>query len=870
MYNSSSLVEVYCTRPNCQDPINRIPEKRLSTRPVRQLYCTNCGMPLILEGRFLPLRLLIPDEERGGFGRTFTGWDLNFDERHLRVIKQLHPRSTPSQSHLEAIEKMFKREGNVLERLRHPQIPRALAFFAVETAVDLQNQFAKGANHWQKLFYLVQDYIQGQNLAQELRQRGPFLEDEVSKILQQLLEVLKYVHNEGVIHRDIKPSNIMRCETDGRLYLIDFGAVKQVVVTGISTEQSTVFPATPHYAPPEQVAGKAVSFSSDLYSLAATCVCLLTDKNPKDLRHEDRWNWRKYANVSNNFAGILDRMLLPEPQQRFQSAEQVMAALSQQLLSEQPTVIDLKQDSTVPPTPSFLNPLIRRPQRLVNKYKWIFVVGAVLLGLAIALASPKIWSIIFAPSPPEEPQLSANDFTRGEESLLHENIESSSTVCKQAFDKKRDGMQAFGAQNFPVAKEKFQAAIDLFKQANLTCSVDPETLIFLNNTKANIKDNPPITIAVVVPINGSDEFSKLAEDVLRGVAHIQENLNNKSNGIQGRLLQVMIVRDDNDPDKAKRAAMHLASHNIPGDRNFNGNVFAVIGHFTSDVTLIVGDVYESKKIVAVSSTSTAVRQSNSNSSDYKFNLSKYVFRTATNDSVAADDLFWYVQKIPGSGKGAIFFNSRQIYSKSLKEAFEKKFASGKIVSCDLFKRSVDYCVKQTNSAKFRMLDFGVGKAADVLLAIERNQSQLPLLGGDALYSDDKLSTDFGKKTENMVLAVPTHVELTTQSFKEESIKLWGTKFVGWRTITAYDAVQVIVEGLKKQGNNPSPQGLYDVLDDPNFSTQGATGKVQFDSQHDRKVNPEDKNKLGVLVRVQRKCKPDDKNDNYKFCLLEQQ
>jgi ABC-type branched-subunit amino acid transport system substrate-binding protein/serine/threonine protein kinase len=863
MYNSNSLLEVYCTRPSCQYPINRIPEERLSTRPVRQLHCNNCGMPLILEGRFLPLRLLVPDEERGGFGRTFTAWDLNFEEQHLRVIKQLHPKSTPPESQLEVIERMFKREAKVLERLRHPQIPRSLAFFPVDTSPDLQNQFAKGANHQQKFFYLVQDYIEGQNLAQKLREKKQFSENEVLMILQQLLEILKYVHNEGVIHRDIKPSNIMRCETDGRLYLIDFGAVKQVVVTGIPTEQSTVFPATPDYAPPEQVAGRAVSFSSDLYSLTVTCICLLTGKHPKQLRREDRWIWRQYANVSDNFAGILDRMLLAEPEQRFQSAEQVIAALSEQPLSEQPTVIEKPNRNTSPLPPPSGNQPTRNQQRLINWY----IVGSVLLGLAIALASPKIWSIIF-PRFQEELQLSANDFTRGEEPLLNENIELSSTACKPAFDKKRDGMQAFGAQKFSVAKENFQAAINQF--ARLRCSVDPETLIFLNNTKANIQGNPPITIAVVVPINGSDEFSKLAKDVLRGVAHVQENLNNQSNGIEGRLLQVMIVRDDNDPDKAKRVAMHLASHNIPGDRNFNANILGVIGHFTSDVTLIAGDVYESKKIVAVSPTSTAVRQSNSNSSDYKFNLSNYVFRTATTDSVAADDLFEYVQTNLDSGKGAILFYSKQIYSQSLKEAFEKKFASGEIVSCDLFKHSVDYCVEQTKSAKFRMLDFGVGRAADVLLAIERNQSQLPLLGGDALYNDDKLSTGFGKKTENMVLAVPTHVEITTPSFKEESIKLWGTQFVGWRTITAYDAAQVIVEGLKKQGNNPSPQGLYDVLNNPNFSTQGATGTVQFDAQHDRKVNPEDKNKLGVLVRVQRQCKSDDNNDKYKFCLLEQQ
>ncbi|WP_414589302.1 protein kinase domain-containing protein [Scytonema sp. PCC 10023] len=889
MDNSSPSIEIYCTRPNCQDPITQISEERLAGRPVRQLHCINCGMPLIVEGRFLPKRLLVPDEEQGGFGRTFIAEDLK-KHNSLCVIKQLHPRVTHKKLQLDVIQRLFEREANVLHRLNHSQIPRALEFAVVEAPPNLQDQFLQGSDNRQKFFYLMQDYIKGQNLAQELSQRRQFSEDEVLEILHQLLEVLKYVHSEGVIHRDIKPSNIMRCEADGRLYLIDFGAVKQVVVAGVPTEQSAVI-GTKYFAPPEQQAGKAVSFSSDLYSLAATCVCLLTGRKPEKLRHEDRWNWRQYANVSDNFAGILDRMLLPEPEQRFQHAKDVITALSQEEFQppeqEHSSSRSTKQhrqlvispiSKLVPPWLSQI-PTFREPSSFFNQLKKflkkrVLIVGAIFLGLAIALASPKIQSIIFPPPPPspQEQPLSPNYFSRGEESLINQSIESSTTLCQQAFNKKTGGMQAFGAQNFQLAKDNFQTAINLFKQANLKCSVDPETLIFLNNAKANIKGNP-LTIAVVVPFNESNEFRKLTEDVLRGVAHVQKNLNNQSNGIQGRLLQVIIARDDNDSSKAKRVAKHLAQKNIPGDRNFNGNILAVIGHYTSDVTLIAGEVYESK-IVAVSPTSTAVRQSNSSSSGYKFNLSEYVFRTATNDSVAADDLFKYVQTIPGSGKGAILFNSQtSSYSQSLKEAFEKKFAQGNVVSCDLSKFRVHECVQQAQDAKFLMLALGAEEAAtsNGLLAIQLIDRRKPLLGGDTLYNDAIFPLDDkARNANNVVLAVPSHVDVTTPAFKKESIQLWGTQYVGWGALTAYDATQTIVEALKKQGNNPSRPGLYNVLNDPNFSTQGATGKVQFDAQHDRKVNPEDDNKLGVLVRVQRKCKPDDKNDNYKFCLLEQQ
>ena len=209
MVSGNPLVEVYCTRPNCQDPVNTIPEKNLYTKPIKQRFCANCGMPLILEKSFVPLRPLVPETERGGFGRTFLARDLKFPDLPLRVIKQLHPRVSATESQLADIERLFRKEASVLGQLAHSQIPRAWAFTRVEAPRDLQESTVN-ANQQSTFFYLVQDFIDGQNLAQELNQKGQFSETEVVKIMQQLLEILRYIHSEGVIHRDIKPSNIMR------------------------------------------------------------------------------------------------------------------------------------------------------------------------------------------------------------------------------------------------------------------------------------------------------------------------------------------------------------------------------------------------------------------------------------------------------------------------------------------------------------------------------------------------------------------------------------------------------------------------------------------------------------------------------------
>ncbi|PLZ96485.1 hypothetical protein CEN50_18495 [Fischerella thermalis CCMEE 5268] len=133
----------------------------------------------------------------------------------------------------------------------------------------------------------------------------------------------------------------------------------------------------------------------------------------------------------------------------------------------------------------------------------------------------------------------------------------------------------------------------------------------------------------------------------------------------------------------------------------------------------------------------------------------------------------------------------------------------------------------------------------------------------SLYSDDTLQ--YKDKVNNMVLAVSSAMELFPESFRKESIKLWGTEYVSWKTATTYDATQVILEGLRKIQVEPNREALYNELSAPDFSVEGATGTVRFDAKHDRV--PE-KNKIGVLVQVKQKCKPEDQ-PRYRFCLIQE-
>lgn len=331
-------MEIYCTRPGCPRPLNffaDLDDNNL-VKTVQQKYCTACGMHLILDGRYLSTKLL----GRGGFGAAFLARDRRTPGMRRCVVKQFQPAGDLTPPQLQIAQNLFAREGEVLEELgSHPQIPDLFAFFDI-TVPSIQ------PGKQDKFFYLVQEFIDGHNLEEELAQKGKFSQDEVLFLLREILPVLKFVHNSGSIHRDIKLSNIMR-DRNGRLYLLDFGAVKQVTKATPGGSSTGIY--SMGFAPPEQMAGGQVYPSTDLYALAVTCIILLTGKQPTELFdvYKNQWNWRSQAQVSaseavarewNRFADILDQMLLPAPNQRFQSADEVLHALTPSSPSPPPPV----------------------------------------------------------------------------------------------------------------------------------------------------------------------------------------------------------------------------------------------------------------------------------------------------------------------------------------------------------------------------------------------------------------------------------------------------------------------------------------------------------------------------------------------------
>jgi serine/threonine-protein kinase len=387
-------MEILCTRPHCPRPKNFFADlDRSSTlKTVQQKYCTSCGMPLILAGRYLPRKLL----GEGGFGRAFLAFDRYTPTIRSCVVKQFQPSGKFTQQQLEVAQNLFEREAEVLEKLgnKHKQIPDLYAFFPLIVPSSSENKE-------EQFFYLVQEFIDGQTLEEELAAKGRFSESEVRLILTEILPVLQFVHENGSIHRDIKPSNIMR-SVDGTLFLLDFGAVKQVTAGASNNPKgSSTGIYSIGFAPPEQMSGTQVYPSTDLYSLAVTCVNLLTGKITEELydTYTNRWNWRNYApQISDRLAEILDRSLLPTPSDRFASAKEVLDALNSANFSSTtmqkppPTPTSTPQKVRVVTTPSF------RPQKRQPSFSLLEILSsAAFTGFEGVLLSIAFASIFSAP-----------------------------------------------------------------------------------------------------------------------------------------------------------------------------------------------------------------------------------------------------------------------------------------------------------------------------------------------------------------------------------------------------------------------------------------------------------------------------------------
>ncbi|BAY62029.1 serine/threonine protein kinase [Calothrix brevissima NIES-22] len=370
-------MQVFCTKNHVNNGSNR--------------FCTHCGEPLPLPvGQLVDKRYkIIRQLGQGGFGRTYLAEDKNQGNKQC-VLKEFAPQVQDPQD-LQKAKELFEREAKTLKKLQHPQIPKFHA--------SLQEKLGG-----KDFFFLVQDYIDGDNYRQLLEQRQSqkqtFSEEEVLTLLEKILPVLAYLHSKDVVHRDISPDNLIWRRSDNLPVLIDFGGVKQLPASqGFWFTQlavhNTLLGKT-GYAPEEQLRQGKVYFSSDLYSLAVTALVLLTGKEPQALydSYQGIWLWGKEIKVSPKLEAVFKKMLAYQPNARYQNANQVLKDLPTKVGTvaakpQNPQITKLKTMIVAPggkQTRQVISKIHQKTQLIANKMPlpvWLRPFAVSMLGTSV-------------------------------------------------------------------------------------------------------------------------------------------------------------------------------------------------------------------------------------------------------------------------------------------------------------------------------------------------------------------------------------------------------------------------------------------------------------------------------------------------------
>lgn len=402
-------------------------------------------------------------------------------------------------------------------------------------------------------------------------------------------------------------------------------------------------------------------------------------------------------------------------------------------------------------------------------------------------------------------------------------------------DAKRSGVQTFQEGDFAKAAKYFEQSLQ--QQPN-----DPESQIYLNNSRAFGRN--PIKVAVSVPIGTNPN---VAQELLRGVAQQQTELNN-TGGVYGRPVQVLIANDDN----KKGQIVEGIAQRLVSDRT----ILAVIGHNASEASVAAAPIYEQGKLVMITPTSYAAKLSSSGI---------YIFRMVPGIPKIAEMLVNRIVATKPNAQIAICSDSRTPDGGTYQDSFDQYLAHLEKtqhanihriwIACDFSKQNFNAgaMVKQLQDQHVNTLLFvpqidHIDQAIDFMRA---TQGKFTLFGSPTFVTDK--TAELGQETTNgMETAVPWHpISAPDQTFPRQAQLRWGVAS-NWRTAMAYDALKAISVGLQKSINtdplqkSPTRESLQAVLRDQTFATTGASGEIRFLPSGDRLVE-----NMGTVLQMQR-------------------
>jgi ABC-type branched-subunit amino acid transport system substrate-binding protein len=352
------------------------------------------------------------------------------------------------------------------------------------------------------------------------------------------------------------------------------------------------------------------------------------------------------------------------------------------------------------------------------------------------------------------------------------------------------GSEYFKKGDYRKAEKFFYLA----KEANRN---DPIPQIYLNNTKArSTGKRNPLKLAVVT---GIDFYGSTSKEIFRGVADAQDEFN-KSGGKNGRLLEIVIANDGNEPEISKKVAEKLVNES---------DILGIIGHHASESSEVAIPIYRRKGLAIVSPTSS--------SSKLKDDVFFRVIQTTTE---AAKLYAKYIKNTLHSDSIAIFYDQKSVYAQSLQEDFIKAFddLGGKvdINNTSVFDREqtsppdIDAEIDNIISYQIKTVVLIPSvKTNSIVRAFARanqektkklNIENLNLIFAMSVFEQPTLDIG-GDALKGASLAAPCVNK--TSLYMKGAIKRWQQKNIYWRTMTGYDATQAFIGAINKSSNEPT-------------------------------------------------------------------
>jgi serine/threonine protein kinase len=794
---------------------------------------------------------------KGGFGETFLAQDLQIPGNPYRLLKKFLPQHR-DESVIQHAKEYFEREATILDNLRHDRIPRLNDFFEEEGE-----------------FYLVMEYIRGKTLAQVLSSGQLMSESEVIDLLEDILKILTYLHefpfgevgtpeNElnisHVIHRDIKPSNIICRERDGKLVLIDFGAVKQI--SQISTRNQNRDPLTlafnsGDYTPPEQYRGAGPKPPNDIYALGIVGLEALTGKT-SDEAYTTQSATNPPISGSSDLREILDKMTRARISDRYQSARDVLADLAG-LRS---------RNNLISPSNSPTTVVSSKPRK---NNEWIKLILLALLAIITAF----IIHNIFTPSTIPDPFIGAS---------ISSGVSYFEMEGKPLNKSEKELMVkaniSFKDQKF---KEAYENLYNLRQNSeDISIKNNPQLLIYMNNAKvmywARKQKEKVYTIAAAFPIT-----RERGEQALYGIAHLQHRVVNQESendlhfnfrGWEQDLekkpkiyLNIAVADDDNNSKTVFNLAKMISDKEI-NKENTEKQVIAVIGHYTSEVTCEALRAYNESDplipIISPLSTLSDLRGQCGNRQNKDF------FRTTSSSLYEAKALsetakiylktssktnpkiivFYKVAK-PGEEKREFSSDLFIQFKNQLKIDEKNVFDLNNDASTENGKKQIkdaDIIVifPDGKNANASNEDRVFERAKKVLKEAEIKPNNYLILGSNPLLTS--LGQETLKKLHNkLVIATDWSEDIGNQQFisqykdrrdstqsKDEPVGLWGGS-LNRTTALSYEAAQVLSELIDK--GKTTRQDIINTLNSRTIKPQSYVFKdgrtISFDDKGDR-------------------------------------